>query len=126
MSFDLTRSDGAWLSLPNVYWSAALHLARLNGWQPRGTLAPDLGPEFEPCTNWDGGYGTNDFQRMTPEDAGSMARALEAALADVPRHDTRPPGDPWEAAPVELFSGPRRGFLERIVALLKGGSVAIG
>ena len=43
----------------------------------------------EPDVDWNGGYQTNDWQRVTADDAHNLADALSRALRDLPADDKR-------------------------------------
>ena len=73
----------------NVTWDRLLTLARIYGWQPKGTEPGDLflvdGITMLPDTNkFHGDYFSNGGQIVTREDALEIAGALEAALKDIP------------------------------------------
>lgn len=66
----------------NVFeWGQILRLAQHYGWVPAGTILD------EPSENWNGGYQTNDWQRVTASDARNLADALSRALPDLPATD---------------------------------------
>lgn len=76
------------------FWAKALELATAYGWKPMGTRPPP-GIDFHQLdAEWDGGYLTNDGQRVKREDALSLAAALERSLRDIP--DVRPKVD-WSS-----------------------------
>ena len=62
-------------------WGQLLRLAQLYGWVPAGTVLD------EPNVSWNGGYQTNDWQRVTADDARNLADALSRALHDLPAED---------------------------------------
>jgi hypothetical protein len=64
-------------------WGQLLRLAQSNGWVPAGTVLD------EPNVGWSGGYQTNDWQRVTADDARNLADALSRALHDLPADDKR-------------------------------------
>ncbi len=69
-------------SYPWSAWWYLFDLACEHGWEPAGTKSPTFnegGAFFDP--NWEGGYGSNDHQEVTKEDAENLANALETALA---------------------------------------------
>lgn len=66
------------------FWSKALDLAELYGWQPTGTEPPSTHDFHELNVEWDGNYLTNDGQMIIASDAHSLAAALENALGDIP------------------------------------------
>lgn len=65
------------------FWSKALDLAELYGWQPMGTQPPSEHNFDELNAEWDGTYLTNDGQMIKAEDALSLSAALEKALEDI-------------------------------------------
>ena len=77
MSFDLERKGGSY-RWSNTGWPAVMELAEAYGWQPAGT-AP---PEGVERAAWDRGYGTNDGQTVSAQDAKHLADALDAGLED--------------------------------------------
>jgi hypothetical protein len=72
-------------------WPYALDLARLFGWNQRGTLAPDdvfydkdgniSGRFTNPPEEWGGDYLSNDDQWVDGPDALGLSQALSRALA---------------------------------------------
>ena len=64
-------------------WGQLLRLAQSYGWVPAGTVLD------ESNVAWNGGYQTNDWQRVTTGDARNLADALSRALHDLPADDTR-------------------------------------
>jgi hypothetical protein len=51
---------------------------------------PDIPEEawtYEEASDWEGGYVTNDHQRVTDTDALALATALECALPSIPADD---------------------------------------
>jgi hypothetical protein len=64
-------------------WGQLLRLGQSYGWAPAGTL------HDEPNVAWNGGYQTNDCQRVTADDARNFADALSRALSDLPSDDKR-------------------------------------
>ena len=70
------------------FWSKALALAELYGWQPMGTEPPSEHDFGEMNAEWDGTYLTNDGQIVKANDASSLAAALEKALDGIPNTKT--------------------------------------
>ena len=76
-------------------WGRILRVALDHGWEPAGTLAPNIGShdengEWVPDdigSAWDGTYFFNNYQIVTEEDAAALANALERALPDIPDAD---------------------------------------
>ena len=65
-------------------WAKALELAKLSGWQPKGTQPPSAHDFHKLNAEWDGTYLTNESQTVRAEDALSLAAALEKSLDDIP------------------------------------------
>ena len=114
-----------------ISWYKVLNLARICGWVPAGTTAP----EDWDCEDevWDGRYHTNYGQWVSTVDALGIAAALQAGLDDIPdvevgeqpmpiKRLTEPNGDTLELfagdpmvemnrrltqSPIEYFSGPK-------------------
>ena len=66
------------------FWVKALELARLYGWQSKGTLPPPHLDFYELNADWHGTYLTNDGQVVKAEDAFLLAAALEKSLDHIP------------------------------------------
>lgn len=64
-------------------WGQLRRLAQSYGWVPAGTVLD------EPDVDWNGGYQTNDWQRVTADDARNLADALSRALRDLPADDDK-------------------------------------
>src|SRR5262245_23808019 len=71
-------------------WRLVLNLAIEYGWQPTGTAPPDHGwllagtaPTDSDRLSWDGGYCSNDLQKVTESDARALGEALLRAVAVV-------------------------------------------
>jgi hypothetical protein len=77
MTVDL-RGKGGSVSMGSANWRVCLEIAHKYGWEPKGTRAPDhvIGDPAQ----WDGGYGTNDFQMVTDDDARAIAEALRRGI----------------------------------------------
>lgn len=82
VGFDLTSESGAERRVSGAGWALLLNVAESYGWSPLGSQAPDGARADE----WSGDYDSNDGQRVTREDAASMAEAFAAALTDPERH----------------------------------------
>jgi hypothetical protein len=102
MGMDL-RSKGEEFHHDIITWRMVLTLAIDHGWEPAGTEPPKLtifhedrivdeektGAYRQAYEDWDTtNYYTNDFQRVTDEDAANIADALERALTHVPDEKT--------------------------------------
>ena len=60
-------------------WCNWLDAAEEHGWKPAGTEKPDH------CDGeWDGGYDSNDYQRVTDEDAKALSKALALTIPKIP------------------------------------------
>jgi hypothetical protein len=90
MGMDLRRGDEVY-SVGAVFWHECLELAEAFGWKPAGTLfgLADLehlpphtaAAEYERRRReWTGIYTSNDWQRVTDEDAYALAFALYNAV----------------------------------------------
>ena len=86
MGVDLYRR-GASLSMDWDTWRSCFRIASAFGWSPAGTAPPDDFDEVRraanPTVKWDGGYFSNDYQRVTDADAKDFAAALFRALRAV-------------------------------------------
>ena len=89
MSIELIRSNEI-CGLSATMWYECLDVAKASGWIPAGTLHPiaDLSsskvtPEEKTRRQreWEGGYTTTDWQRVTDFDAYALAMALYRAIA---------------------------------------------
>jgi hypothetical protein len=86
-----------------------------------------------------GGYFVNDGQRVTAEDVGALADALERALPDIPDHDAMAhktfehPSEPGvrlvpidtPTSPYEWFSGDKKGLVRQFIAYCRRGGFEI-
>jgi hypothetical protein len=85
MSYELFNpSTEIYRKFSRQHWAKALELARIYGWQPKGTLSPAVHNFHELGADWNGTYLTNDGQMIKADDALSLAVALEKALDDIP------------------------------------------
>ncbi len=85
MSFELiNQSTEICRKFSRQTWAKALELARLYGWQPRGTQPPALFDFYALNAEWNGTYLTNDGQVVQAEDARALAAALERSLDRIP------------------------------------------
>jgi hypothetical protein len=84
MSIELIRTNEI-CDLSFAMWRECLDLAKAFGWIPAGTLHPiaHLSSEGKsrPQCEWEGGYTTNDWQRVADVDAYALAMALYRAIA---------------------------------------------
>jgi hypothetical protein len=78
MSFVLTNDMGDELTCGGSAWDFYCCLADDYGWKRLGTLPPEGVAGGE----WDGGYSSNDGQRVTAEDATLFASALQQNRED--------------------------------------------
>jgi hypothetical protein len=116
MGYDLLGKRG-FFRFSEQGWYHCLDVACAFGWEPAGTQLPDGPPEArgnpEPDWKWDGGYGSNDWQIVTDDDAKALVaaldRAIEAERAGVMTEEQRnvfygPPEDPfWETKEDRAF-----------------------
>jgi hypothetical protein len=81
MSYELINlSTEVCRTFSRQFWAKALELARLSGWQPKGTRPPSHLNFYELNADWHGTYLTNDGQMVKAEDAFLLAAALEKSL----------------------------------------------
>ena len=84
MSYELVnQSTEICRTFSRQFWSKALELARLYGWEPLGTRPPLNFDFYKPIADWHGIYLTNDGQIVKAEDAFLLAAALERSLSDI-------------------------------------------
>jgi len=85
MSYELVnQSTEIFRTFSRQCWTKALELARLYGWQAKGTRPPSDLNFYELNAEWHGTYLTNDGQTVKTEDAYWLAAALQKALEDIP------------------------------------------
>ena len=85
MSYELVnQSTEVCRKFSKQFWAKALELAKLYGWQPKGTLPPAHIDLNELNSGWLGIYLSNDGQAVVREDSYLLAAALEKALKDIP------------------------------------------
>src|SRR5215475_9360025 len=84
MGYDLHNKHGDYFCASGGSWEFLLDTARKHGWEPSGTLAPEFDEGGETSASdrasWTGGYFSNDFQRVSDNDARNIAAALRKAL----------------------------------------------
>ena len=73
MGVELLGRSIAWFSWGA--WGRCLDIAVAFGWEPAGTAAP-TGWDGE----WDGSYGSNNYQTVTDPDARALGRALHREI----------------------------------------------
>lgn len=84
MSYELlNQTTEVCRTFSKQFWAKALELARVYGWQPKGTQPPASLDLYGLNTDWLGTYLTNDGQIVKAEDANLLAAALEKALDDI-------------------------------------------
>ena len=84
MSYELVnQSTEVCRTFSKQFWAKALELARLYGWQPKGTRPPPDLNFYELNADWHGTYLTNDGQIVRAEDAFLLAAALEKSLEHI-------------------------------------------
>jgi hypothetical protein len=119
MGVDLANSHGQNQHLNWPGWTYIMTLALAHGWKPLGTrLSDDYG--IDP--DWDGGYGSNDGQVVTAEDADALATALERALACHPCDDVCVHGEPRDEV---ICFREGRAWLRQMIAFFRQGGFAI-
>jgi hypothetical protein len=84
MGYDLYNKHGDYFRANAESWRSLLNTAKKHGWKPAGTLAPEFNEggdtsDFDKA-KWAGGYFTNDFQRVSDDDARNIAAALRKAF----------------------------------------------
>ena len=85
MSYELFNpSTAITRKISRQSWVKALELARLYGWQPKGTYPPSIYDFHKLNADWHGTYLTNESQMVRAEDALSLAETLEKSLDDIP------------------------------------------
>jgi hypothetical protein len=80
-------NDKSEISFNFFDWGHVLELALHYGWTPMGSEQRDL----RISKDWKGGYTSNDWQYVLPEDAINIAKALEKALMGIPDIDVSGP-----------------------------------
>jgi hypothetical protein len=99
-------ADDLWLSV--FEWGNLLRLAETYGWIPAGTILDD------PHEKWNGGYQTNDHQRVTADDARNLAGALSRALPDLPGDEKRRSMTNYVELPSTYHNSPTNPVIEGI------------
>lgn len=112
MGFDLHNNHGDYFRATASGWQLLLEAARKHGWEPAGTLAPEFNEggvtsEAERA-DWEGGYYSNDYQRVGSDDARNMAAALRTALK------------------TDKFSDEDEWYIRHFAAYCQSGSFEIG
>lgn len=96
MGMDLTRGS-EWRPITHAGWREVTSAALAFGWRPQGTAAPEWeledgapmpGLHSSTLDGWDGSYLENMGQRVEPDDALALARALRSAIAVEPKQCT--------------------------------------
>jgi hypothetical protein len=94
MSYELiNQSTEVCRTFSRQFWTKALELARLYGWQSKGTRPPSGLNFYELNADWHGTYLTNDGQTVKAKDAFLLAAALEKALDHIADIN---PGIKWD------------------------------
>ena len=80
-------------------WGTVLALAEASGWKPEGTRPP------EPIiANWPGSYNAQRGQRVSDEDALSLADALQELSSEIRTRETADPPEGLDDATIERFA----------------------
>lgn len=93
MGFDLQSDSGAYERFSPSGWGLLQALMKQYGWTPACTTQDPLtakereeiiaeGEDPDNLEVWEGGYDSNDHQRVSTADAQAMATACQNALAD--------------------------------------------
>jgi hypothetical protein len=118
-------------------WDQTLALARMYGWKPAGTQEPTDWVVEEEGRVWNGGYISNSGQKVTAEDAGRLADALERGLDDIPdsyaawhKADEGRDGGPLipvgqNLSPLEALSGENTSAIIEFIAFCRRGAFEI-
>lgn len=143
MGMDLYRiKDRAYFRWLGVEWEALLDLAEQYGWVAEGTKPSVLMRENwgqHKCSKWDGGYHTNEYQRITDKDAENIADALERALPIIPdeksdKYELRAVGkeaievissEEWENLSCAEKFGGQKDYIKEFIAYLRVGGCEI-
>jgi len=80
-------NDNSEISFNFIDWQNILELAKQYGWSPKGTSPSN----FTLGDNWKGGYFSNDWRYVLPDDAINIGKALELAILDFPEPGTNVP-----------------------------------
>ena len=125
MGYDL-QSKHDYFSATNGNWDYLTETALAFGWQPAGTVYPihneDGGKSYEAGETWSGGYFTNDFQRVTDNDARELAAALRRAIAAAEGTEARHLSARAENAMKNLNVS----FVRKFAEFCEGGGFRIG
>ncbi len=115
---------GRSLSMNWAGWESCFRIASAFGWSPAGTAAPDDFDEVRraanPTVKWDGGYFSNDYQRVTDCDAQAFARALFRALRAVRS------GEMLTVEQHFALKSAEPGFIEELAWFARTGEFEIG
>jgi len=118
--YDLTNIKGEYHFVVRD-WHKVLDLAKEYGWIPKGTEVNRIMKSFAGhWDNWDGNYFTFDNQLVAEEDAKNLAKALRAALKDVPKKRVNKSLD--DMTLLELWSGSKfRQYIKGFVLFCEEG-----
>ncbi len=118
--YDLINNNGEfYFSVRD--WHKVLELAKQYGWKPKGTSVNRIMKSFVGnWDNWDGNYFDFSSQLVDEDDAKNIAKALRAAMKDIPKR--RPNKDSFKMTPLELWSGSKfRLYLKRFILFCEQG-----
>lgn len=79
MDIELKRVDNQKFKIPICDWIFYLNFADWYGWNPKGTLPPEI---YNKKETWSGKYDSNEGQMVSAQDSKSLAIALQAAIDD--------------------------------------------
>ncbi len=118
--YDLTNNNGEYYFSVRD-WHKVLELAKEYGWKPKGTSVNRIMKSFAGnWDNWDGNYFDFSNQLVDEDDARNLAKALRAAMKDIPKR--RPNKDSDKMTLLELWSGSKfRLYLKRFILFCEEG-----
>jgi hypothetical protein len=136
-------SDSREFYLNDASWENLLELARINGWEPEGTIVPfdaASNKDQPECADGRFPYWLNDYRKVTTTDARKMADALERSLDNLPNHDAlehKLPSLPVGScgfleklrnlpiSPMEFYSGSDKQRVRNFIDFARAGSFAV-
>lgn len=102
-------------------WHKVFDLAKEYGWKPKGTSSNRIMKSFAgKWDNWDGNYFSFDSQLVDEDDAKNLAKALRAAIKDIPKRRPNKMSD--EMTLLEYWSGSKfRLYLKKFILFCEEG-----